>query len=243
MKLLVVEDAARLRNALGKALSRLGHAVTLASDGLEGWDLIEATSPTAHGGVPGNAPYDAPYDVPYDVIVLDIMLPGLDGLTLLRRMRERGWDTPVLLLTARDAVEDRVLGLSSGADDYLIKPFAIAELVARLDALVRRRYGQSQATLRIGPITIDTVARLVTRDGVPVELTARELALLEYLARRRGHVVSRTQIEDHLYAGDDSPMSNAVDSAICQLRRKICPPGTAPLIHTRRGLGYVLEPP
>ena len=237
MKLLVVEDAARLRNALGKALSRLGHTVTLASDGHEGWGLIEAAGRDADHGA---ADHDA---ADYDAIVLDIMLPGIDGLTVLGRMRERGRDTPVLLLTARDAVEDRVLGLSSGADDYLIKPFAIAELVARLDALVRRRYGQRQARIQIGPITIDTVARLVTRAGAPVELTARELALLEYLARRRGHVVSRTQIEDHLYAGDDSPMSNAVDSAICQLRRKICPPGTPPLIHTRRGLGYVLEPP
>lgn len=237
MKLLVIEDAARLRNALGKALSRLGHAVTLASDGQEGWDLIEAAGHDGGLGAAGHGAAD------YDAIVLDIMLPKLDGLALLRRMRERGRDTPVLLLTARDAVEDRVLGLSSGADDYLIKPFAIAELVARLDALVRRRYGQRQATIRIGPITIDTVARLVTRDGAPVELTARELALLEYLARRRGHVVSRAQIEDHLYAGDDSPLSNAVDSAICQLRRKICPPGTPALIHTRRGLGYVLEPP
>jgi two-component system copper resistance phosphate regulon response regulator CusR len=233
MKLLVIEDAPRLRNALDKALSRLGHNVTLASDGQEGWDLIDAVD---HGAPDYGAP-------DYDAIVLDIMLPGLDGLTLLRRMRERGRDTPVLLLTARDAVEDRVLGLSSGADDYLIKPFAIAELAARLDALVRRRYGQRTATIQIGPITIDTAARLVTREGAPVELTARELALLEYLARRRGHVVSRAQIEEHLYAGDDSPVSNAVDSAICQLRRKISPPGTPPLIHTRRGLGYVLEAP
>lgn len=222
MKLLIVEDAARLRNMLGKALTRQGHAVALASDGEEGWGLLTVND--------------------YDAVVLDIMLPKLDGLTLLRRLREGGRDTPVLLLTARDAVEDRVHGLTSGADDYLIKPFALAELAARLDALVRRRYGHSQATIQVGPLTIDTVARTVARDGQPVDLTARELALLEYLARRRGHVVSRSQIEAHLYADDDSPLSNAVDSAICQLRRKICPPGAAPLIHTRRGLGYVLDP-
>jgi DNA-binding response OmpR family regulator len=222
MKLLIVEDAARLRNMLGKALARQGHAVALASDGEAGWELLAMND--------------------YDAVVLDIMLPKLDGLTLLRRLREGGRDTPVLLLTARDAVEDRVHGLTSGADDYLIKPFALAELAARLDALVRRRYGQSQATIQVGPLAIDTVARTVARDGQPVDLTARELALLEYLARRRGHVVSRSQIEAHLYADDDSPLSNAVDSAICQLRRKICPPGTAPLIHTRRGLGYVLDP-
>lgn len=222
MKLLIVEDAARLRNMLGKALTRQGHTVALAGDGEAGWELLAMTD--------------------YDAVVLDIMLPKLDGLTLLRRLREAGRDTPVLLLTARDAVEDRVHGLTSGADDYLIKPFALAELTARLDALVRRRYGHNQATIQVGPLTIDTVARTVARDGQPVDLTARELALLEYLARRRGHVVSRSQIEAHLYADDDSPLSNAVDSAICQLRRKICPPGAAPLIHTRRGLGYVLEP-
>jgi DNA-binding response OmpR family regulator len=222
MKLLIVEDASRLRNMLGKALSRQGHSVALASDGEEGWELLVAGD--------------------YDAVVLDIMLPRLDGLTLLRRLRERGRDTPVLLLTARDTVDDRVHGLSSGADDYLIKPFALAELAARLDALVRRRYGHSQATIQVGPVTIDTVARTVTRDGRPVDLTARELALLEYLARRRGHVVSRSQIEAQLYADEHSPLSNAVDSAICQLRRKLCPPGTPPLIHTRRGLGYVLDP-
>lgn len=222
MKLLIVEDASRLRNMLGKALARQGHTVALAGDGEAGWELLDAGD--------------------YDAVVLDIMLPGLDGLALLRRLRERGRDTPVLLLTARDSVDDRVLGLSSGADDYLIKPFALAELAARLDALVRRRYGHSQSILHVGPLAIDTVARTVTRDGQPVELTARELALLEYLARRRGHVVSRGQIEAQLYADEDGPTSNAVDSAICQLRRKICPPGAPPLIHTRRGLGYVLDP-
>lgn len=223
MKLLVVEDAPRLRDAVGKALAKLGHAVDLAADGVEAWDLIEMSE--------------------HDAIVLDIMLPKMDGLTLLRRLRERGRETPVLLLTARDAVEDRVHGLASGADDYLIKPFALAELAARLDALIRRRYGHIQAVIRLGPLAIDTMARTVTRDNVPVELTARELALLEYLARRRGHIVSRSQIEAHLYPDGDAPLSNAVDSAICQLRRKICPPGSEPLIHTRRGLGYVLEPP
>lgn len=223
MKLLIVEDAPRLRDAVGKALAKLGHAVDLAADGLEAWDLIETGE--------------------HDAIVLDIMLPGMDGLTLLGRLRAQGRETPVLLLTARDAVEDRVRGLASGADDYLVKPFALSELAARLDALIRRCYGHSHAVIRLGSLAIDTVARTVTRDGALIELTARELALLEYLARRCGHIVSRSQIEAHLYPDGDAPLSNAVDSAVCQLRRKICPPGTAPLIHTRRGLGYVLEPP
>ena len=223
MRLLIVEDASRLRNMLGKALGRQGHTVTLAGDGEEGWALLAAGD--------------------YDAVVLDIMLPRLDGLALLERLRAHRRDTPVLLLTARDSVDDRVHGLASGADDYLVKPFALAELAARLDALVRRRYGHSQAAIQVGPVTIVTVARTVKRDGQPVDLTARELALLEYLARRRGHVVSRGQIEAQLYADENSPLSNAVDSAICQLRRKLCPPGTAPLIHTRRGLGYVLDDP
>jgi DNA-binding response OmpR family regulator len=221
MRLLVVEDAARLRETLGRALSRMGHAVDLASDGFEGETMARLHA--------------------YDAIVLDRMLPEKDGLDVLHDLRRAGITTPVLLLTALDGVEEKVRGLGSGADDYLTKPFALAELAARLEALGRRRYQQPDPKLRIGPLEIDTAAKTASRDGEPVSLTAREFSLLEILARRPGHVLSRGQIEERLYAEADGPLSNAVDSAICSLRRKLCPPGTPPLIHTRRGLGYVLE--
>lgn len=221
MKLLIVEDSARLRDTLGKGLSRMGHAVDFAEDGIEG-DLM------------GRA-------VKYDAVVLDRMMPGKDGLEVLRGWRRDGIDTPVLLLTALDGVEEKVRGLGDGADDYLTKPFALAELVARLEALTRRRYSQPDPKRQIGPLEIDTAAKTVSRDGEGILLTAREFSLLEILARRPGHVLSREQIEAQLYSELDGPLSNAVDSAIYSLRRKICPPGTPPLIHTRRGLGYVLE--
>jgi two-component system copper resistance phosphate regulon response regulator CusR len=221
MRLLIVEDAARLRATLGLALTRMGHAVDLAVDGDEG-DIMGRTTK-------------------YDAVVLDRMMPGKDGLEVLRGWRRDGIDTPVLLLTALDGVEEKVRGLGDGADDYLTKPFALAELIARLEALARRRYSQPDPKVNIGPIEIDTAAKTVRREGQGIPLTAREFALLECLARRPGQVLSREQIEAQLYAELDGPLSNAVDSAICSLRRKICPPGTPLLIHTRRGLGYVLE--
>jgi two-component system copper resistance phosphate regulon response regulator CusR len=222
MKLLIVEDAARLRETLGKALTRLGYAVDLATDGHEGDTMGRTTR--------------------YDAVVLDRMLPGKDGLDILHGWRRDGIDTPVLLLTALDGITEKVKGLGKGADDYMTKPFAIEELVARLEALTRRRYDQPDPTLVVGPLTIDTAAKTVTRAGTVVVLTAREFALLECLARRPGQVFSREQIEGRLYGELEGPLSNAVDAAIYSLRRKVCPPGTTPLIHTRRGLGYVLEP-
>lgn len=221
MKLLIVEDSARLRDTLGKGLSRMGHAVDLAEDGIEGDRMGRA--------------------VKYDAIVLDRMMPGRDGLEVLRGWRRDGIDTPVLLLTALDGVEEKVHGLGEGADDYLTKPFALAELVARLEALSRRRHARPDPRLRLGPLEIDTAAKTVRRDGATIVLTAREFSLLELLTRRPGQVFSREQIETQLYAELDGPLSNAVDAAVYSLRRKICPPGTPPLIHTRRGLGYVFE--
>ena len=221
MKLLIVEDSARLRETLGKSLGRLGHAVDCAADGEEGFLM----------GLAGV----------YDAIVLDRMLPGRDGLQVLAEWRRRGVGTPVLLLTALDGVEEKVRGLGQGADDYLTKPFALAELLARLEALGRRRYAKADPVVRVGPLEIDTAAKSVRRDGGMVPLTAREFSLLECLARRPGQVLSREQIEEKLYSELDSPLSNAVDAAIYSLRKKLCPPGTPQLIHTRRGLGYVLE--
>jgi DNA-binding response OmpR family regulator len=220
MRVLFVEDSASLRQTVAAALRRSGYAVDVAGDGEEG-----ATLATTE---------------PYDVLVLDIMLPRLDGLGILRRVRAAGRDTPVLMLTARTAVSDRVAGLNHGADDYLGKPFALEELLARVQALGRRRYGQTVPQISVGPLMVDTVSKTANCDGRAVELTAREYALLEYLAFRRGAVVSRTDIEAHIYDDLADPMSNVVDSAICLLRKKLSDAGAPPLIHTRRGLGYCL---
>lgn len=220
MRVLFVEDSASLRQTVATALRRSGYAVDVAADGEEGAALATTE--------------------PYDVLVLDIMLPKLDGLGVLQRVRAAGRDTPVLMLTARTAVSDRVTGLNHGADDYLGKPFALEELLARVQALGRRRYGQTVPQIRVGPLTVDTVAKAAACEGSPLELTPREYALLEYLAFRQGAVVSRSDIEAHIYDDLVDPMSNVVDSAICLLRKKLSDIGAPPLIHTRRGLGYCL---
>lgn len=211
----------RLRTTLAKALTHLGHAVDAVASAEEG-DVLAGMSP-------------------YDAVVLDLMLPGEDGISLLKRWRQLGKDVPVLLLTALDGVEDRVRGLTQGADDYLVKPFALEELAARLEVITRRRHGQADSLTQVGPLEIDFGARSVRVNGDAVTLTAREFALLEVLARRPGQVFSREQLEARLYNEETSPLSNAVDAAVYSLRKKLTFPGTAALIHTRRGLGYVLE--
>jgi DNA-binding response OmpR family regulator len=221
MRLLLVEDSQRLNATMCQGLSRLGHAVDSAENGEDG-ELM--------------ARYNE-----YDAIILDRMLPGKDGLSVLRDLRRDGIDTPVLVLTALDGVDEKVRGLTDGADDYLTKPFALAELAARLEALSRRRYGQADSRRTVGSLEIDISRKSVSREGVEIALTAREFSLLEILARRPGQVLSREQIEERLYSEAEGPQSNAVDAAVYSLRRKLCPPGTPPLIHTRRGLGYVLE--
>ena len=221
MRLLLVEDSKRLQNAVARGLRKAGYAVDVTGDGAEGLGFAESND--------------------YDVVILDLLLPGLDGLSVLRRMRARERTAHVLLLTAKDTVEDRVRGLQAGADDYLVKPFAFEELLARVQALCRRGYRRKNPRIAIGDLEIDTAARVVTRGGKAIELTPREFMLLEYLALRRGEVVPRRDIESHIYADSSDLMSNAVDSAICTLRKKITPPGRAPVIRTRRGMGYVLE--
>jgi DNA-binding response OmpR family regulator len=221
MRVLLVEDSERLRRSVSDGLRKGGYAVDAAADGEEGLHLARTE--------------------PYDVIVLDIMLPKVDGLEVLRRLRDGGRDTHVLLLTARDTVQDKVVGLRSGADDYLVKPFAFDELLARIEALTRRQHQRKHPLIRIGPVEIDTSAKSVRRSGALIPLTPREYALLEFLALRRGEVVSRTEIEEHIYDIQADLMSNVVDSAVCALRRKIDVPNGAPLIQTRRGLGYVLQ--
>jgi DNA-binding response OmpR family regulator len=223
MRILIVEDSPRLQRSVSTALRKSGYAVDVAGDGDEGLWLAESHA--------------------YDAIVLDIMLPKRDGLSVLAELRRRGRDVHVLLLTARDTVDDRVQGLRAGADDYLVKPFALEELLARVEALCRRAYGAKQSTLQIADLVIATGARTVSRAGQRIDLTAREYLLLEYLARRRAQTVSRAEIEEHIYDGQVDPMSNVVDSAVCSLRKKLGAPGAAPLIHTRRGLGYVLDDP
>ena len=216
MRVLLIEDSETLRRALHRALKHAGYAVDAAADGEEGMFAAETNE--------------------YDVLVLDIMLPKLDGLSLLRRLRAAGKMTHVLLLTARDTVADRVEGLRQGADDYLVKPFALEELLARVAALCRRAYGAKTDALRFGEIEMDFAARRLQRGSAEVTLTAREWRLLEYLARRHGEVVPRAEIEAHIYDEFVEPMSNVVDAAVYALRRKI----GAGLIQTRRGLGYVL---
>ncbi|MBI4579685.1 MAG: response regulator transcription factor [Planctomycetes bacterium] len=220
MRVLLIEDYAPLRSALARGLEEAGFAVDASGDGEEGlWYARSAE---------------------YDVIVLDLMLPGLDGLTLLRTLRQEGRDAHVLVLTARDTVDDRIKGLNTGADDYLVKPFSFDELLARVRALVRRRYQSKDPVLRIADLQIDTVRKRVRRGAEDIELTAREYALLEYLARRAGELVTRTDIWEHVYDFRDTAQSNVVDVYIGYLRRKIERPGLSRIIHTRRGQGYIL---
>jgi DNA-binding response OmpR family regulator len=222
MRLLLVEDSERLQRSLGSGLRRAGYAVDICGTGTDG--LWRASS------------------VDYDVIVLDIMLPGMDGLSVLRELRARKKQSHVLLLTARDTIEDRVTGLRAGADDYLIKPFAFEELLARIEALGRRQTQRKSPLLKVADLEINESARTVHRDGELIPLLPREFALLAYLASRLGEVVSRSDIELHIYDDRAELMSNVVDSAICALRRKIDKASDPSLIATRRRLGYVLKP-
>lgn len=220
MRVLVVEDFAILRESIVLGLREAGFAVDAASEGEAGLGLAQTND--------------------YDVIVLDLMLPKLDGLTILRRLRAVKSAAHVLILTARDAPADRVAGLDGGADDYLVKPFVFAELLARVRALVRRRYDAKSPLLEIGDLVIDTATRSVRRGGESMELSEREFALLHFLALRAGQVVTRTEIWEHIYDANSLAESNVVDAFIRLLRKKIERPGLPPLIHTRRGHGYML---
>ena len=221
MRVLVVEDFELLRDSIVQGLAEAGFAVDAAGDGEQG--LWHATN------------------CEYDVIVLDLMLPGLDGISLLEKLRANNRRTSVIVLTAKDTTEDRVKGLDAGADDYLVKPFVFSELLARIRALVRRKYDAKSPTVNIGDLQIDTAARVVRRGGKRIDLSAREYALLELLAMRTGQVVTRTDIWEHVYSFNSAAESNVVDVFIAHLRRKLEAPGQARLIHTRRGQGYVLE--
>jgi two-component system copper resistance phosphate regulon response regulator CusR len=220
MRILVAEDHPTLAQSIAEGLREDGYAVDLTTDGDEALHFATTNS--------------------YGCIVLDVMLPGKDGYTVLKALRQRGATTPVLFLTARDSVDDRVRGLDLGADDYVVKPFAWAELLARVRAAVRRPHGKKSATLTVADLEVDTAAKSVRRGGHPIELSAREYSLLEFLAHREGQVVSRADIWEQLYGHDDPTTSNVVDVYIGYLRQKVDRDRPLKLIHTRRGLGYVL---
>lgn len=221
MRILLIEDSKKLVDSLRLELTRAGFEVGSAANG-------ELGLRAALGGA-------------WDVVVLDLMLPDLSGHEVLRQLRAKGSDAFVLILTALGAVEERVRGLQAGADDYLGKPFSFDELLARLQALTRRKHGQKSPVIHIADLEIDTAGRVVRRNGALVSLTNREYRLLELLALRHGDTVSRMEIEEHLHGSRSLPLSNVVDSAVCNIRAKLKQHGEAALIHTRPRLGYVLS--
>jgi DNA-binding response OmpR family regulator len=222
MHVLVVEDERKIATYVKRGLEEQGYAVDVAATGREALDWVET--------------------ITFDLVVLDILLPEIDGLTVCRQIRERGHRTPVLMLTARDAVEDRVAGLDAGADDYLVKPFALKELLARLRALSRRTGEVPKTTvLQVADLMLDTATRRVWRGDHDIHLTAKEFAILEYLMRHPDHVLSRSTIADHVWSYDMVNQSNVVDVYIRNLRRKIDDPCALKLIHTVRGAGYRLS--
>jgi two-component system copper resistance phosphate regulon response regulator CusR len=223
VRILVIEDEPKLGKALREGLQAEQYDTSLAHTGEEGFYLAQAEN--------------------FDVMVLDVMLPGRSGLEILTTMRARGCKIPVLMLTARDAVEDRVRGLDAGADDYLVKPFAFPELLARIRALGRRGTAEASPKLSVADLQMDIVARAVTRGGQPLDLTAREFELLEYLVRNKGHVVSREMLTRDVWkeGSRHTPLDNVIDVHVARLRRKIDDQFDQKLVHTVRGVGFVVR--
>ncbi len=220
MRVLVVEDNLDMGAYLGQGLREHGFVVDVVNDGGQGFDY-------ASSGV-------------YDLLILDRMLPSEDGLYVLKRLRAKGVLTPAIFLTAKSAVNDRVQGLDAGADDYLVKPFSFAELLARIRVVLRRGAEASPSVLRVGDLSLDPASRLVERSGARIELSAKQFALLHYLMRHAGQVVSRTMIQEHVWNYEFDGLTNVVDVHINRLRNKV-DRGFRPLIHTLRGVGYVLR--
>jgi two-component system copper resistance phosphate regulon response regulator CusR len=222
LRILVVEDEVKVARALREGLEREKYEVVVASTGEEGFFLVNAEE--------------------FDLVILDLMLPGRDGLQVLATLRKRGLQTPVLILTARDAIQDRVLGLDSGADDYLVKPFAFPELLARVRARLRRGRTEQAVQLRLADLEMDVTSRKARRNGRSLELTAREFELLEYLLRHRGQIVSREMLARDVWRETRAtPIDNVIDVHINRLRRKVDEPFDPKLIHTVRGVGFVLR--
>ena len=223
MRILVVEDETAAAAVLAQGLREQAHAVDIAADGAAALEQLAVNT--------------------YDAVILDVMLPGVSGLEVCRRLRAAGSTVPVLMLTARGDLDQRVEGLDAGADDYLPKPYHFPELLARVRALLRRGPALASIVLRVDDLEIDTRARRVARAGRPIAVTAKEYALIEYLARRQGDVVSRADIAEHVWDDSFDPMSNLIDVYIQRLRRKIDDGHASKLIQTHRGAGYALEPP
>lgn len=221
MRILLVEDEPRMANVIAKGLREHSYAVDIAIDGDAGLYLVSIND--------------------YDLIILDVLLPGRDGFEVCREMRKRGYATPVLMLTARAAVDDRVAGFEAGADDYLTKPFSFRELLARVRALLRRETRLRPDVLQIGDLVIDSASHRVARANREVVLTAKEYALLEYLAQRMGQLVSRSDIATHVWDDSFDPFSNTIEVYMNRLRKKIDESHSNKLLHTRRGEGYILE--
>jgi DNA-binding response OmpR family regulator len=220
MRLLLAEDDPQLRESLARGLREQAFAVDTVADGERA--IVQAA---VHA---------------YDALVLDVLMPRRDGIAVCRELRGRGSHVPILLLTARDAVEDRIAGLDAGADDYLTKPFAFGELLARLRALLRRRGDVLPTLLVVGDLAVDTRGQSVTRGGQPIPLTAREYTIVEYLARNAGRLVSRTELTAHVWDENHDPASNVLEVYLSRLRRKLGGDAQPPLLHTRRGAGVVL---
>lgn len=221
MRILVVDDEPHLTDILYKSLREEGYSVDVTRDGIDGYEYAKT-------GV-------------YDVIILDIMLPGMDGIEVLKNLRNIGINTPVLMLTAKDATEDKVNGLDSGADDYLTKPFELSELLARVRALLRRESENKSPILKVGDLELNTLTHQVKRGGREITLTSKEYAMLEYLMRNANRVLSRSQIADHVWDYDFDGLSNIIDVYIRYLRKKIDDDFPVKLIHTVRGSGYCLK--
>jgi len=221
MRVLVIEDDSAVASFIVKGLREASYAVDLVPDGDAGF---KSACENAH-----------------DLIILDLMLPGRDGFSIIRGLRERDVKTPILCLTAKDTVDDRVMGLNLGADDYLTKPFSFSELLARLRALCRRGQALATNTTVVGDLVVDSLARSVTRSGQRIDLSAREYSLLEYLAKNAGHVLTRTMILQRIWDMHQDPLTNVVDVHINRLRKKVDYGFDKPLIHTTRSVGYVLR--
>ena len=221
MRILVVEDDKKVAGFIKKGLEEESYAVDVAYDGEDG----------LHFGSEGQ----------YDLIILDIMLPKIDGLEILSQLRDQGRDTPILLLTAKDAVDDRVTGLNKGADDYLTKPFAFSELLARVRVLLRRGKAEVKTTLRISDLTLDLVSHNVNRGGDEIELTGKEYSLLEYFMRNQEKVLTRTMIAEHVWDYNFDTFTNVIDVYINHLRKKIDKGRESKLLYTLRGVGYIMK--
>lgn len=221
MRILIVEDDKKVAGFIKKGLEEETYAVDVAYDGEEGFHLAAMND--------------------YDMIILDLMLPKMDGLEVLAQLRDKKVSTPILLLTAKDAVEDKVTGLNKGADDYLTKPFAFSELLARIRSLLRRGQAETQTELKVGDLILDMVSHKVSREGEEIELTGKEYSLLEYFMRNEGKVLTRTMIAEHVWDYNFDTFTNVIDVYVNHLRKKIDKKYPAKLLHTLRGVGYVMR--